>query len=156
MIKSHFEQMNKREQLLVGLTTVIVVIYLIYLFIYEPLSVAQTEATKQLQEKKETLNWMNQIKVYAGKSSRQSISDNSQLLSILTQQLSHSSLKPFPYQLQQSGGGNVQLSYDRVPFNPFIEWLLSFQAKYAITIDRFTATKHDQEGMVKLVVVFKP
>ncbi|WP_367608239.1 type II secretion system protein GspM [Legionella sp. W05-934-2] len=156
MIKSHFEQMNPRERWLVGMTVVLVVIYLFYLFIYEPLTTAYSEASKQLQEKRETLAWMNQVKHYAGKSSKQAVHDTSQLLSILTQQLSESSLKPFPYQLQQSSGGHVQLSYEKVPFNPFIEWLIAFQATHAITIDRLSANKHDQEGMVKLTVVFKP
>lgn len=155
MIKNHFEQLNTREQIMVSVTSVIVIFYLVYLFIFEPITVAQSEALKQLQEKRETLAWMQQVKHHAGQSSRQKVQDTSQLLAIITEQLSQSGLKPFPYQLQQSGGGNVQLSYEKVPFNPFIEWMISFQADYSITVQQLTATKQDQEGMVKLTVVFK-
>ena len=156
MIKNYLAQLNTREQRLVIITSILVVLSVLYFMIYEPLTTAQSEATKQLIEKKETLAWMTQVKHQAGKSSQQSIGDTSQLLSILTKQLSDSNLKHFPYQLQQSSGGQVELSYEKVPFNLFIEWLLTFQSQYAIHIDRLSAAKGEQEGLVKLTIVFKP
>ncbi len=156
MIKSYFEQMNRREQLMVSLTAIAIVFYLIYLFIYQPITIRQSEVREQLKEKKVVLAWMEQVKHHAGKSSKESIRDNNQLLSLLTLQLSQSALKSFPYQLQQNSSGNIQISYDKVPFNPFIQWLQSFQSKFTINIEQMRATKLEQEGLVKLMIVVKP
>lgn len=155
MIKTYIDQLNHREKFLVIGTGIFVLLCVLYFGVYEPLTNQKIESQRMLADKQQTLAWMKQVSQFAGRSSRQAIQSNSQLLTVLTEQLSKPELEAFRYQLQQSSSGNVQLSYDSVPFNQFTQWLLQFQSTFSVNIERLTATKEDKAGMVQITVIFK-
>lgn len=153
MIINYWNNLNERERWLTSIGSVTALIYLFYLLIYSPLSTSVSDKSKQLIEKQQTLAWMQQVRqLPLNKKTKRSIS-NTKLLAIIGNQLNEKSFRPFPYQLQQTGSGDIQLSFERVPYKQFLLWLWTLNNDYAITLKQFTADRSDTAGVVKLLTV---
>ncbi|WP_229776950.1 type II secretion system protein GspM, partial [Alicyclobacillus cellulosilyticus] len=75
---------------------------------------------------------------------------NTQLLSLLSRKLKNPLFQPFPYQLQQLSGGDIQLSFESVPFVMFMQWLRQLHQTYAFSIKQFNAQRLDASGLAKI------
>ena len=145
--------MNEREQRVLALGVIFCGFYLFYLLIYSPLTTAVNNKVRQLTEKQETLEWMQQVqKVYKAKKAPKTLT-TSKLLTVMTLQLNTGSFKQFPYQLQQTGISDIQLHFDQVPYNAFINWLRSINEQYNIVFKQLTIEPTDVAGVVKLTMI---
>lgn len=153
MIANYWNNLNEREKWLLAATSICVIIYLFYLFFYAPLANAVINREKLLQEKNETLHWMKQVRNEAKHSNHAMPITNAKLLALIDNQLSNNKLHQFTYQLQQTGSGEIQLSFERVPFNQFLTWLWSVNNNYAFNIKQFNAERSDVAGMVRLNLI---
>lgn len=128
-------------------------IYGYYLLLYAPLSNQVNQKSTQLIEKTETLEWMKQVRMQKRSAKRKESVDNSQLLTILASQLKNNKTLKFPYQLQQTGSGDVQLTFDAVPFQNFIQWLAKINEVYSINIKQFDVEKTSTTGVTRLMII---
>jgi general secretion pathway protein M len=151
-MRQYWQNLNEREQLMVSVTAACLFFYLIYLLLYSPLETAVTNKLAELQEKKETLSWMQQVRQQPLSSKIPQPTSNAKILTLIDSQLNNGPLKPFHYQLQQTGGGDIELSFEQVPFAPFLLWLWNLTRDYAITLKQFSAERTGTPGMVKLIV----
>lgn len=152
-MNKYWNNLNEREKKMLIATAVFVFFYLYYIALYSPLSNKVTQRTQQLEEKTATLAWMNTLKQPKNTSIAKKSISNSQLLTLLANQLkAHKTLK-FPYQLQQTSSGDIELSFEQVPFNLFIKWLLQLNEHYAITIKQFNANNTPTPGISQLMVI---
>lgn len=154
MITSYWNNLQERERWMLVLGSLLAMLYLFYLLIYSPLSTAVDRKGKELIEKTETLAWMQQVSQQANtKKPLQKIS-NARLLALMSEQLNkNQDFHLFPYQLQQTGSGELQLSFDKVPFNLFLSWLWSLKENYDLGLKQFVVEKTETPGVVKLLVV---
>lgn len=153
MIINYWHNLNERERWMLGIGLISTLLYLFYTLVYSPLVTAVDNKTRQLLEKKETVAWMQSIrKQPTNKTTAQTI-NSAKLLALIGEQLKQNHFRPFPYQLQQTGAGDIQLSFERVPFNQFLSWLWSLSQSYAISLKQLTAERTDRPGVVKLMVV---
>ncbi|ASQ46598.1 type II secretion system protein GspM [Legionella clemsonensis] len=152
-MSNYWNNLNERERWMVGIAAFCVIFYLFYLFIYSPLTISVETKTQQLQEKKETLAWMQQVRNQSTQRRAPQAITSSKLLALLGNQLSTGELHRFTYQLQQTGQGEIQLSFEQVPFNQFLSWLWKLFNDYALSLKQFSAERTDTSGMVKLTVV---
>lgn len=132
---------------------VCIALYSYYLFLYAPLSHQVHQKSTQLVEKITTLEWMKKIKQQNIKPKNKEIVDNSQLLTILATRLKEHALQKFPHQLQQTGSGDIQVTFDTVSFNLFITWLEKINEKYAITIKQVNAEKTPTPGLAHIMLL---
>lgn len=153
MIMSYWTNLNERERLLVAVGSITALIYLIYSLIFSPLSEAVNSRTLQLKEKQETLAWMQSIHQQPKNSKTPQSIGNAKLLALIGNQLNESSFHSFTYQLQQTGAGEIQLSFERVPFNPFLSWLWALNESYAITLKQCLIEQTKTAGVVKLLII---
>ena len=151
-MKNYLSNLNERERWMVIITALCVFFYCYYLLLYAPLNNKLTQKSAQLIEKTETLNWMKTVEKGHTNQSKQAV-DNSQLLTILADQLKEYANPKFPYQLQQTGSGDVQLTCDAVPFKLFMSWLAKINSKYTITIKQFEVGKTETAGVTKLMII---
>ena len=152
-MKAYWNNMNERERWMLGIGGVFLFFYVFYLLLYAPLTQSVHDKTQQLIENQETLAWMQQVsRHYKAKNPPKKLT-NSKLLTVLAKQLNISSFKQFPYQLQQTGVSDIQLVFDKVPYNAFVAWLSSMSEKYAISIKQLNAEKTATPGVVKMMVI---
>lgn len=153
MIINYWNNLNERERWLTGIGSVITLIYLFYLLIYSPLTTSVNDKSKQLIEKQQTLSWMQQVRqLPLNKKTKRSIS-NTKLLTVIGNQLNEKNFQPFPYQLQLTGPGDIQLSFEHVPYKQLLLWLWTLNNDYAITLKQFTADRSETAGVIKLLIV---
>lgn len=152
-MKAYWNTLNERERWMLGIGAVFCFFYLLYLLVFAPLSSAVHKRSQQLKEKRETLDWMQQVsQEYKGKKNQTTLTI-SNLLTVLANQLNSSSFKQFHYQLQQTGVNDIQLIFDKVPYNDFMTWLWSVNEKYAISIKQFNIERTSVPGIVRLMLV---
>lgn len=153
-LKTHWNQLNEREQIWVGLGGLGGVLLLFYLLIYQPLVVAVAEQQSMGIEKKSTLIWLQQARASFSREHMPQPVTTATLLSVLTNLLNHVSFKRFPYQLEQTSNGDIQLTFAAVPYNLFIPWLQTQSRQYAWTIKNLNVNRSNKAGVVKVSVVF--
>ena len=152
-MKVYWSNLNERERWIVGLGVVFCAIYMFYLLFYAPLASAVRYKSQQLAEKQETLVWMQQVhQQHTAKKAPQSLT-SSKLLTVLAEQLNTTSFKRFPYQLQQTGASDIQLIFDKVPYNAFMAWVWSVNEKYTISIKQLNVERTASPGIVKLMII---
>jgi len=151
-MREYWNSLNTRDRIAVSIGGVIGAAYLFYLFVYSPLTSAVSNGTKQLQEKKESLAWMQSVqKDKPLNKTKQTIAPD-KLLSYFANALKESPFTQFAYQLQQANNADIQLSFEAVPFNLFMTWLKTRCEKYAIRIQSLNSSKTDTLGIVKLSI----
>jgi len=153
---AYWQNLNERERWMVGTALAASIIYIFYLFIYSPIMDAVQTRKEQLTEKQETLAWMQNVSQQAGSTKAKESITTSKLLSVIASELNNNALKPFPYQLQQTGTGDIQLSFDQVPYNEFLQWLWALSNKYTITTKQLTIEKTTTAGVTKLSIIISP
>ncbi|CZG87731.1 GspM family type II secretion system protein LspM [Legionella pneumophila] len=152
-MKTYLNTLNDREKWMVIVAGVSLFIYGYYLLLYAPLSNQVNQKSTQLIEKTETLEWMKQVRMQKRSAKRKESVDNSQLLTMLASQLKNNKTLKFPYQLQQTGSGDVQLTFDAVPFQNFIQWLAKINEVYSISIKQFDVEKTSTPGVTRLMII---
>lgn len=149
----YWTNLNERERLLGSLGALILIIYLFYRLIYAPLSGAVHNKSLELLEKQSTLSWMKEVQQQIKKEIPLQRISNAKLLSLIDNQLREGDLKQFAYQLQQTNTGEIQLSFEKVPFNSLLNWLWKLQNHFTITLKQLNAEKVDLAGMTKLNLI---
>lgn len=152
-MKKYLNSLNERERWMVIASIICVVAYVYYLFLYTPLSNRVTEQSAQLIEKRDTLAWMKKVREQSHSTTQKETLNNGQLLSLLATQLKNNQALKFPYQLQQTGTGDIQLTFDAVPFQMLMTWLIKINQQYAITIKQFDVDRTDTPGVTKLMII---
>ncbi|AMP89488.1 GspM family type II secretion system protein LspM [Legionella pneumophila] len=152
-MKTYLNTLNDREKWMVIVAGVSLFIYGYYLLLYAPLSNQVNQKSTQLIEKTETLEWMKQVRIQKRSAKRKESVDNSQLLTILASQLKNNKTLKFPYQLQQTGSGDIQLTFDAVPFQNFIQWLAKINELYSINIKQFDVERTSTPGVTRLMII---
>ena len=148
---AQWKNLNEREKWSVALGGIFCGVYLFYLTIYSPLTRAVASKEQQLQEKRETLAWMQKIQQqYRQTNPVTKKINNSKLLSLIATELSKSTFKTFTYQMQQTGAGDIQISFETVPYNAFITWLWEITHQYTIRLKELHIEHSATPGLVKL------
>jgi general secretion pathway protein M len=153
MIEKYWQDLTERERWMVVVGIVCALLYLFYFLVYQPLRTAVNTKTNQRIEKQETLAWMQQVRQQSKNQHTTQVINNSKLLALIGNQLSSNGLRQFAYQLQQTGSGDIQLSYEQVPFKQFLTWLWNLRNDYLITLKQFSAERTNTPGVVKLMIV---
>ncbi len=152
-MNAYWNHLNDRERWMLGIGGVCCLLFLIYLLLYAPLVASVNEKSAQLNEKKSILVWMEHArKQHHSANVRQTLSDN-KLLTVFADQLKLTSFQSFSYQLQQTSSGDVQLSFENVPYNAFIHWLWSLSEHYVFSIKQFNTERTQTPGVVKISLI---
>ncbi len=154
-MKMDWSRFNDRERWMLGIGGVVLGLYLPYALIYAPLLGAVHDKRQERIEKKETLIWMQHVlQQQQATQARQQVS-TSALLTVLARQLKTTSFHSRPYQLEQTGGGDIHLSFDAVPYSAVMIWLHSVTQAYACSIKQLNIERTKTPGVVKWMVVFR-
>ena len=152
-MKAYLSNLNERERWIVILGAVALCFFVFYWLVYAPLMASIAEQSLQIKAKQTTLDWMQTVRSQHTSTEKPQSLSNSQLLTLLANQLRSTSFKGFTYQIQQMGSGDIQLSYEQVPFNVFITWFWELNKKYTIHMKQFSAEHTATPGLAKILLV---
>lgn len=150
---TYWKQLTDRDQKILAAGAVTLLSFLLYALILSPIIKAKNNQTKILQEKQETLQWMQHTYQQFKTVKTQQIISCAKLLTLIDSQLSQSSFKQFPYQLKQTGPNEIQLTYAQVPFNLLMDWAWTLSNHYAIQLKQVNIGHSDTAGIVSLNLI---
>lgn len=155
-MQAWFQNLSRREQLIVSLGGLFLIIMGFYYAIWSPLSNAATDAATNYQQQVELLDYLNQSvpRLLAHRGSTQPQPSNEPLLTQLENSINNTKLTTYLSNIQQQGD-SINLRFDSVPFDSFITWLQTFSQGNKISIDSLTVDKLSTPGLVKLTMVVK-
>lgn len=149
----YWNNLTDRERWLLVIGGIVSSIFLFYLLVFLPLVDGVHHKTQLLIEKKNTLSFLINAQKQQKTVKKVHVLKQSQLLTVLTEQLTHSSFNQSMYQVQQTASGDIQLSFDAVPFNPLIHWLWAINQQYSLVIKQLHVERTPVSGVVKIVLI---
>lgn len=152
-VKTYWEQLNGRDRMMLGVGGVCCVCYFVYSAVYSPLVSAVNQARLHLADDRSTLVWMQNVHQQYVKTQATQALSKGQLLTVLGDQLKRTSFHRYPYQLEQTGSGDIQLMFNEVPYQAFVAWLKRFSEHYTCSIQQLSVDHTTTSGVVRAMVV---
>lgn len=150
---NYWRNLNERERLMLIIGGACSMVFLFYLLVFSPLVDGVQYKTEQLIEKQETLSFLIKAKKQQKMVKKVQKLSQSKLLTVFTEQLATSSFQQSAYQVQQTASGDIQLSFDAVPFNQLLNWLWSINQQYSFVIKQFHVERTPLSGVVKTLLI---
>lgn len=156
MRHSYFSNLSKREKYYLLSGAIILVTFIIYYFLWSPLSETNQHLFIQIRQQQELLQWMHsqqiEIKRYDTKKPR---NQNQQpLFTTVENALEESRLNQLKIQLTSKNSDRLQVQIDQIEFDKLIGWLTKLQMKYDITTSQATFNRIDNNiGFVQASIM---
>lgn len=148
-----WQNLNERERWMTGIAIAALASYIYYALLYSPIIEHLETNTELLQEKRVDLQWMKQTNPANISNKAQKKVSNSQLITLISTELKNNNSLKFPYQLQQTSTGEIQLSFEKVPFQQMISWLASLKEQYRFIIKQFNVERTETAGLTRLLLI---
>lgn len=150
---ARYQQLQKREQNMLLAMSVVVIITLFYLLIWEPLFNASTLESERLQSQKKILLWMQdaQQQVAELRSSGQLISPavaNQSINTLIERSAISAGIRSAIDKLDSDGKQAMKVQLKSVEFDKLMQWLGKLQNEYGITPKHVTINRLEEAGMV--------
>lgn len=149
-IKDWWESASEREQRLVLISAVVVLVGILYFALWQPLSNELTMQQQRLKQAQQTLKWVDSNSkklVEAGVSS----GNNSARKQNLSQLINKTSKR---YQINisriQSRENSVDVWVNSAEFNQFVEWTSKLKNQYGVQVQTVDISRGKEKGLIKV------
>lgn len=152
-LRSYWLSLGQREQYGVIATGVLLVIYLFYMGLINPLLTRAANAEQALANEKQLAAWVenkvSQIQALkrAGAVGTQGSLSNMPVNQAVTSSVARFGLKIVRLQPQ---GANLQVWLQPLPFNSLLQWLDELEKRYGIMVKSIAVNKTAATGMVEI------
>lgn len=149
--KDWFLQKSPREQLMLGVMTILVTLTLIYVLVLLPLI---NQRDKQLVNNRALIAQQMEVRRLAAEVLGQQQSGNTRqrsLAQITNTTLRNQGLKMEDF--QPTGNNNVRVRLARVEFNKVMSWLDELENKEGVQVKEVSVTADDIKGLLSTVTV---
>lgn len=159
MLKNWWYELNQREQYSVGLGGVIVTIFIVYLFIWNPLTAHIAQMRDDISQNTQLLTWMDsaaaRIEQFRAQGYIRKAGPQQALLVAVEQSLMQQKLSQYISSTQQQSNNQLTVSLKNAPFDQAISWLETIWEQNNITVDTLLVTQTDSVGVVNMTVGLK-
>ena len=148
-LKSTFLQLSEREQRLVIISAVLVIVAIFYWGIWSPLNTSLERGQTAVNNQTELLAWVQKNANRAAQL-RRSGDNNTRFSGSLPQAVKQSASRmKIAISRMQPQGDELQVWIDQAPFNDILSWLQSME-KTGVSILDIDITESDLPGQVKI------
>jgi general secretion pathway protein M len=150
-IKQWFNSLPAKEQWMVSVTGLLIIVTLFYLVAWEPVHIGlQAEQQKQ-QSQNEILIWMQQaateVRVLRSSGSRSTVRDkNKPATLVIEQTINNAGLKPSVSKIESSGKNGARVVLNDAPFNQVLVWLNTLATHNGIQVVSANIERADKPG----------
>jgi general secretion pathway protein M len=149
--RERFMALQPRERWLVGAGSVVVLVTLLYLAVWEPAVNAHRNRAQGLESARAIAQKLEQAAAQVqqrgpGAHAGQGMS----LLAAVDQATKQSGLNKAPSRMEPEGDKEVKLWFEDVPFDGVIPWLAVLQEQYGIRVQTLDVEPRDTAGVVNL------
>jgi general secretion pathway protein M len=150
--RARFEARPPREQLILAVGAVVVVLALVYLLLWQPFALARDHASGRLAAARTLAARIEQIgaqgqALHAG-GGAPVVGPEASLLTAVDQASKDGVLGKAPSRVQPDGDKQVRVWVEDVPFDAMLRWMDDLQNRYAVRVDAVTLEKRPAAGTV--------
>lgn len=152
-IQHWYHGLQQRERQLVLSATIVIVVTLLYLIIWEPIHNGLEKQTEKYQSNIANLEWMQaaatEVRSLKSSGAANRNKNNSQPVSLLVEtSATNAGLKPYLSKLESTSDKGARVTIDAAPFNQMLLWLNTLQTQYGITVSSANLDRDDKPGAV--------
>ncbi len=147
-MKQWWQQLNAREQQLISALSGVLVIFVLYSFIWQPLNNNIENGNRKLQQRQELLAWVSsETQRYQALKGGTIKASSGSLSSIVNR-----SAKSFDITIAriQPQSSDVQVWIDNIAFSQLLLWLEHLAVKEGIGVQNIDLTQGEQPGAVRV------
>ncbi|MDP5030407.1 type II secretion system protein M [Paraglaciecola sp.] len=134
-VKAYYTQLSEREQRLVLISGILLVVAVFYWGIWSPLSQSVERGQAALNSQQELLLWV-QKNANRAKQLQGSVGQNTTFTGSLAQEVNQSASRlNITISRMQPQGDELQVWVEQVPFNDVLSWLQSMETKGVLILD---------------------
>lgn len=157
-MKTWFLGLSQRERRMVQFAIAVLVIFLIYLIVLEPISREHQNNKRNVATATETLEWMKStsseiIKLRGGKVPGKARTKKF-VLGVVDRSVRKSGLTESMKRIQPEGDSSVRVWFENTEFDNFIQWLATMESKHDLLVNEINIEKTDSSGLVNVRVLF--
>ena len=149
-----FNDLESREQLLVLIGGILLLVYLLYLLVWNPVASKRDDLKVQNVAVSQSLGSVKRLAAEyialkkSGAASKSPVGEN--LSKIVDSSVARNQLKMNRF--QPSSSGDVQVRFENAVFNNIVAWLYELESGYAIEVKELSVTPGSASGLVNVSV----
>ncbi|GLX78920.1 type II secretion system protein M [Thalassotalea insulae] len=147
-MKAWWQQLNAREQQLVSALSAVLVIFILYSFIWQPLNNNIENGHRKLKQRQELLTWVTTQTLRYQSLKGNAVSKSTGSLSSIINR----SAKAYDISIAriQPQSNDVQVWIDNIAFSQLLLWLEQLSNKEGIEVLNIDLTQGEQAGAVRV------
>ena len=153
-----YNSLPHRDRMLVIATSVIVLIMLFYLIIWEPVHEGLNQQQQQYQSQKNIVLWMQEAAAEVQslkRSGAKTVTSSNQPVSLIIEQSAKiSGLKDNIGKLESSGKDGARTKLNGASFNQILIWLNTLEKRHGVTVSSASIERGDKIGTVNARLSF--
>lgn len=156
-MREWFNNLEQREQLIVGAGAVVAALLIYWLLIWEPMARHAAELRAGMAESRELIAYLQEAEVEARRlgRNRPAAASGRSLLSTVDSSSKKAGLSEYIKRIQPEGQDSVRLWIENAPFEPLANWLLQLQTQHGVILDNGSLDRADRAGAVKARLTLK-
>lgn len=156
-MKSWFLSLTPRERMMVQAAGSVIGLFIIYLFIIEPISTNYERNKKNVLSATETLIWMNNAArevdaLRGGELSTERKQGKQFILSAVDKSARQAGLATVMKRVQPEGESGVRIWFENAAFDELIKWLATVESKHGLLVNEINIEKTESTGLVNVRV----
>ncbi len=152
-IQNWYQGLQQRERQMVLAATAVIVITLLYLTIWEPISRGIEDQTQKYQTQLDILDWMQtaatEVRTLQASGATKKQTSNSQPVTLLVEtSATTAGLKPYLRKLESTSDKGARVTIDDASFDQILLWLNTLQTQYGISVSSANIDRADKAGAI--------
>ncbi|MCW8900672.1 MAG: type II secretion system protein M [Gammaproteobacteria bacterium] len=156
-MKDWFSSLTQRERTLVQLAGTVIILFIFYLIIIEPISSSYTKNKNNVASATETLEWMQAASVEikqlrGGHELAERPKDKQFTLSLVDRSARKSGLAEVMKRVQPEGDLGVRVWFENAAFDQLITWLATIESEHGLSVNEINIEQTEMTGLVNVRV----
>ena len=156
-MKDWFLSLTQRERTMVQIAASVVIVFLFYLFVLDPISTNYTKNKKNVAAATKTLEWMHtaarEVKqLHGGRLLPEQPQGKQFILSMVDRSVRKAGLAGVMKRVQPEGDSGVRVWFEDAAFDELIKWLATVESKHGLLVNEINVEKTESTGLVNVRV----
>lgn len=156
-MREWFLSLSQRERVMVQLAGSVVILFILYLLIIEPLGSNYTKNKNNVAKAEESLQWMRtaatEIKQLRGNTTiSKRPKDRQSILSLVDRSARKAGLATVMKRVQPEDDTGVRVWFENAAFDELIHWLATIEATHGLSVNEINVEQTEATGLVHVRV----
>lgn len=156
-MKDWFSSLTPRERIMVQVAASVVIVFIFYLIVLEPISSNYTKNNKNVATATQTLKWMHSAAVEVnqlrgGKQITERPQGKQFILSTIDNSVRKAGLAAVMKRVQPEGDSGVRVWFENAAFDELVKWLAVIESKHGLLVNEINVEQAESTGLVNVRV----